>query len=167
MSIFRTRLQDCLPDLWRYGYALSMDRDLADDLVQDSAERALRKQHLWDKSRPLKPWLMTILLNQFRSHARRAGHLRLVQLDEDHHAANPPTAPVRLELAETTRAIQGLPPAQREALLLVVIGGLDYKAAAEVLDIPIGTVMSRISRARATLREKAADPRTTNRKGST
>lgn len=159
MPTFQKSLETCLPDLWRYAYSLSFDKALADDLVQDCAERALRKQQLWDRSRPLKPWLMTILLNIHRNTRRRGNFLRLVPVEDAPPTAAPGSTETRMDLADTARAIEMLPPEQREALLLVVIGGLSYKQAAEALDIPTGTLMSRIGRARRNLRQMtAADP---------
>lgn len=162
MRSFQTSLEACLPDLWRYAYSLCFDKARADDLVQDCAERALRKRQMWDPSRPLKPWLMVILLNIHRNTRRRDTFLRLVPEDDAPTTAAPATTEARLDLADTARAIQMLPPEQRDALLLVVIGGLSYKEAAETLDIPAGTLMSRIGRARRNLRHMtAADPVTT------
>jgi len=159
MPTFQKSLEACLPDLWRYAYSLSFDKAQADDLVQDCAERALRKRQLWDPSRPLKPWLMTILLNIHRNTRRRSTFLRLVPVDDAPATTAPATTEARMELADTARAIQMLPPEQRDALLLVVIGGLSYKEAAETLDIPTGTLMSRIGRARRNLRHMtAAEP---------
>lgn len=67
---FEAQLEDCLPDLWRYAWSLSRDRDAADDLVQDCVERALRKRLLWIPGRPLKPWLIKMLLNIYRDQWR-------------------------------------------------------------------------------------------------
>ncbi|WP_114286261.1 RNA polymerase sigma factor [Candidatus Halocynthiibacter alkanivorans] len=153
---FQTELQSCLPDLWRYACALCRDRDLADDLVQDCAERALRKRALWRPRGPLKPWLMKMLLNLWRNHCKKharsaalpafdpAGDLTLVAPDHLSGA---------LDLGDTARALAQLPEEQREALLTVVLGGLSYKDAARTLGIPAGTLMSRLGRARAALRQ--------------
>ncbi len=160
MSSFHERLEACLPDLWRFAFSLCRDRALADDLVQDCAERALRKRALLLPGRPLRPWLMKMLLNIFRNQMRRDRKLRAVPLDgdalerhEEFHVA--PAGGDRLELAEMARSLARLPAQQREALLAVVVGGLDYAGAARALDIPVGTLMSRISRARAKLRQGA------------
>ena len=72
---FDHHLKEALPHLWRYGYSLTRDRVQADDLVQDSVERALRKRKLWDQSQPLKPWVMKILLNVFRDRFRARNRL--------------------------------------------------------------------------------------------
>ena len=158
MSRFNTELKRTLPDLWRYAFALCNDRNRADDMVQDCAEKAIRKQKQWKKDRPLKPWLMTMLLNIFRNQYRRDTYLRLVPIDNGRlDIAEPAHAEHRAELAATARNINQLPPEQREALLTVVVGGLDYGQAARTLDIPRGTLMSRISRAREKLRKLRGD----------
>jgi len=155
MSAYEEQLQACLPDLWRYGYALCRNRDQADDLVQDCAERALRKRHLWRPTAALKPWLMKMLVNLYRNQVRdQSRRPVLVAMDT---GAREPAAPdglaARLHLGDCARALQVLPEEQREALLLVVIGGLSYKDAAAALGLPLGTLMSRLGRARAALRE--------------
>lgn len=125
---------------------------MADDLVQDCAERALLKQHLLNHTDAVKPWLMTMLLNIYRNQYKtRTGRGTHVPIDDVDTAA-PDTLGAQLELTETMRNLAQLPDDQREALLLVVVSGLSYKDAAASLDLPIGTVMSRIGRARATLR---------------
>ncbi len=158
MASFHQQLQDALPDLWRYAFALTRARDRADDLVQDCAERALRKRALWLPGRPLKPWLMKMLLNILRNdHARGAGRV-MVPFEEQIARAQPLIdTEGRLELAATARALARLPEAQREALLLVAVGGLDYSEAARALGIPVGTLMSRLSRARSRLRQWRAE----------
>ena len=157
MASFFRQLEDSLPDLWRYAFALGHDRDLADDLVQDTVERAMRKRALWIPGRPLKPWLTKILLNLFRDHcARSARHGEVMAAQElagavTSHAGSDQ----RLELLSVARGIAALPPEQREALLAVTVGGLDYGQAARAIGIPRGTLMSRIARARDRLRQAA------------
>jgi RNA polymerase sigma-70 factor (ECF subfamily) len=154
VSQFRIQLEDALPDLWRYAFSLTRNRALADDLVQDCAERAIRKRLLWMPGRPLKPWLMKILLNLFRSHHARNKGRHFMPLDDT--LADTGTRAdddSRLELAATLQGLEQLSDEQREALLLVVVGGLDYLQAAGALGIPVGTLMSRIARARAKLRK--------------
>ncbi len=168
MPEFRSQLQDCLPDLWRYAYALTRDRFLADDLVQDCAERALRKRDLWKQTGALKPWLIKMLLNLYRNQLRtQSRRPQLVAMDDMHHdPAAPDALDQKLALSQTARAMQKLPEDQREALLLVVLGGVSYKQAAVALNVPLGTLMSRLGRARAKLRELMADVPTADLKGA-
>ena len=168
MPEFRSQLQDCLPDLWRYAYALSHDRTMADDLVQDCAERALRKRDLWKQTGALKPWLMKMLLNLYRNQLRtQSRRPQLVAMDDMHHdPAAPDALDQKLALSQTARAMKKLPDDQREALLLIVLGGVSYKQAAVALNVPLGTLMSRLGRARAKLRELMADVPTADLKGA-
>jgi len=150
---FETQLEICLPDLWRYAWSLTRDRDAADDLVQDCVERALRKRLLWLPTRPLKPWLTRMLLNIYRDRWRREARYPTVGLDQIADlSAVTTTAEERLEIKAIWMRLETLPQEQREALLAVVIGGLSYDEAANALAIPKGTLMSRISRARAKLK---------------
>ncbi|GGE09037.1 RNA polymerase sigma factor [Aureimonas endophytica] len=152
-------IADCVPALRRYARALTHDRESADDLVQDCLERAIRKKGLWRPIGPLRPWLFRILLNLHRNGLRQKRRAPpAVALDEI--GTEPAVAagqPGRVALAEMARAMERLPPDQREALLLVAVEGLAYAEAAAVLGIPIGTLMSRIGRARALLRQWTED----------
>lgn len=155
MADFEDQIRACLPDLWRYAYSLTRNRDQADDLVQDCAERALKKRHLWDPSGSLRGWLATILLN-IRRNQLRSGLVRKPAEPLDALPFEPAateTLSGRLDLQDTLRALARLPEEQRDALTIVVLAGLSYKEAADTLDIPVGTLMSRISRARAGLRQ--------------
>lgn len=154
MPTYKQELQDCLPDLWRYAFALCRDAHIADDLVQDCAERALRKRKLWKPTGPLKPWLFTMLRNIYLNHLR-ANRSRPNTVTMDDMIREPVSMDAyseRMALSETARALSGLSDDQREVLLLVVLGGVSYKDAATTLEIPIGTLMSRLGRARANLR---------------
>lgn len=159
MSRFLDEMEGCVPALRRYARALTHDADRADDLVQDCLERAIRKGGLWKPSGPLRPWLFRILVNLWRNdlrHRRRAPDatpLSTISVEPQ----VPSAAPTRLALAETARAMQMLPAEQREALLLIAIEGMSYAEAASVLDIPLGTLMSRLARARAALRSLTED----------
>ncbi len=155
MQDFLDEIEEQIPSLRRYARALTHDRDKADDLVQDCLERAIRKRRLWRPTGPLRAWLFKILLNIYRNDLR---HLRsvpaplpLASLGSEPQAAGNQQG--RLALAETARAIGALPAEQREALLIVVLEGMSYREAADILGIPIGTLMSRIGRARAALKE--------------
>lgn len=156
IKTFDSQLEDCLPDLWRYAWSLTRDQSDADDLVQDCVERALRKRLLWIPGRPLRPWLTRMLLNIFRDRWRRESRYRTVDLDQAGELASVSGgAEERLEIIEIWKRMEQIPQDQREALLAVVIGGLTYDEAAQALEIPKGTLMSRISRARSKLASEA------------
>lgn len=154
---FEAQLETCLPDLWRFAWSLTHDRDAADDLVQDCVEKALRKRLLWVPGRPLKPWLTKMLLNIFRDQWRRRAQMPMVDIDAAAHiAALTGSAEDRLEVQAVWTQIAQLPQDQREALLTVAISGLSYAEAAKVLRIPTGTLMSRVARARAKIRHRTS-----------
>ncbi len=160
MSQFLDDVEACVPALRRYALALTRDRDTADDLVQDCLERAIRKKSLWRPIGPVRPWLFKILLNIYRNDLKRNRHRpTLVPMDnmttEPHHGGEQTS---RLALAETADAIDRLPAEQREALLLIVLEGVSYEEAAKILELPIGTLMSRLGRARASLRLLTDNP---------
>ena len=145
-------IEAAIPALRRLARGLTRDRVSADDLVQDCLERAVAKRHLWRREGPVLHWLYRIMVNRHRDAARRP-RLELVPLDG---LAEPPGRPgdqeAHLALREVQVAIARLPAEQRAALLLVTVEGLSFDAAAKVLDIPRGTLMSRLARARAQLR---------------
>ncbi|EKF16935.1 sigma-70 family RNA polymerase sigma factor [Nitratireductor pacificus] len=155
MPDFLDEIEACVPALRRYARALTRDAERADDLVQDCLERAIRKRGLWRPTGPLRAWLFRILLNTYRNDLRRDRRAPL-SLPIDALSGEPPSPagqPGRLALADTARALDKLTDEQREALLLVAIEGLSYAEAANALGIPLGTLMSRIARARETLRD--------------
>ena len=156
MSQFMDEIEECVPALWRYARALTHDPDCADDLVQDSLERAIRKRGLWRPSGSVRSWMFRILLNVYRNDLRRLRRSLAPLSLEAMPGGDPPgpdVQPGRLALAETARAMQALPLEQREVLLLVAVEEMSYAEAAAVLSIPVGTLMSRLARARATLRD--------------
>ena len=139
--------------LRRYALSLSQNRDDADDLVQDCVARALERSHLFTPGTNLRAWLMTILHNQFISGKRR-GHRISAQLPADwpdQSVATPPSQVMGLELRAVGEAFAKLPREQRRVILLVCVHGLKYEEAAERLGVAVGTVRSRLSRARAAL----------------
>lgn len=157
MATFEVQLNDSLPHLWRYGFSLTRAHHQTDDLVQDTVERGIRKRSLWDALQPLRPWLMKIELNIFRDKYRAQSRSGEVALEDDFdHGAEDRTIEARSELRAVLKRMNDLPEEQRQPLLLISIGGLSYAQAAEVLDVPMGTIMSRISRARAALNAEAA-----------
>ncbi|GAB5428132.1 MAG: sigma-70 family RNA polymerase sigma factor [Devosia indica] len=153
MVDFLDELEACVPALRRYARALTRNIDHADDLVQDCLERAISRRGLFRPSGPMRPWLFTILVNLHRN-ARRSEQRRGPHLDADSlpELGTPAPQHSHLALAELSRAIDGLPLEQKETLLLVTLEGMAYAEAASILDIPLGTLMSRLGRARANLR---------------
>jgi RNA polymerase sigma-70 factor, ECF subfamily len=164
LSDFLDDMTACVPALRRYAHALTRNPERADDLVQDCLERAIRKQGLWRPTGPLQAWLFKMLLNIYRNdarHRRRRGDTVPIDglLVEP---SIPASQPGRLALSEVARAVGTLPDDQREALLLVVLEGASYADAADILGIPQGTLMSRLGRARAALKQltgNAGEPR--------
>ena len=139
-----------IPRLRRYARALAGDGHRADDLVQDTLERALVKFRLWRRGSDLRAWLFTIMHNVFINQLKARREFALDEAVE----AGLPSAPQSdaLELRDLDAALRKLPPEQREVLLLVGLEQLSYSEASKVLDVPVGTVMSRLSRGRERLR---------------
>ena len=148
-----------IPRLRRYARALTGQEERADDLVQDTLERALDKWRFWQSSRDLRPWLFSIMHNLHIDQHRR--ETRIDYCDD----ADLPELPQRaeqtdaLELRDLDRALTLLPLEQREVLLLVALEELSYADVAKAIDQPIGTVMSRLSRARTRLKAILAGER--------
>ena len=140
--------------LRRYARALTRDVVSADDLVQDCLTRALGKLHLWQDGSDLRAWLFTILHNQYVNHIRRAVREgAAVALNEtEPMLSRAPQQGKRLELRDLERAITQLPEEQRSVILLVGLEGMRYEEVAAVLDVPVGTIRSRLSRGREALR---------------
>ena len=143
-----------IPRLRRYARALTRDVVTADDLVQDCLTRALGKLHLWQQGSDLRAWLFTILHNQYVNHIRRAVREgAAVGLNESEPLlSRAPQQGKRLELRDLERAIAKLPEEQRTVILLVGLEGMRYEEVAAVLDVPVGTIRSRLSRGREALR---------------
>src|SRR5271163_247065 len=143
-----------IPRLRRYARALTREPVAADDLVQDCLARALGKLHLWQEGTDLRAWLFTILHNQFVNQVRRAIREGVaVGLSEtEPMLTQAPHQGSRLELRDLERAIGKLPEEQRSVILLVGLEGMHYEEVAEILDVPVGTVRSRLSRGREALR---------------
>ena len=143
-----------IPRLRRYARALTGDAAAADDLVQDTLERALLKQALWREGSDLRAWLFTVMHNVFINQVRGVAASRTVPLDEAliQTRAGAAQAGDRLEIRDLDAALQALPDEQRSVVLLVGMEQLSYDEAARVLEVPIGTVMSRLSRGRERLR---------------
>jgi RNA polymerase sigma-70 factor (ECF subfamily) len=154
MTDVRLQLVTELPHLRRFARALVGDAALADDLVQDCIERALTKCHLYDPARPLRAWLYAILRNLHISGLRRNNRSAVVKtVDEltDGEGAVAANQEQRLSIALISEALDHLPQAQREVIVLVALEEMSYRDVAEIVGVPIGTVMSRLSRARSAL----------------
>ena len=146
-------LEPLIPALRRYAYALVRDHDGADDLVQDTLERALSRWSLRRTDGDLRAWLFTIQRNlhvsALRQDQRRGAH---VELDE---ATTPSTAAQQengMEMQDVLAALDQLPEEQKSLLLLIGVEDFSYDDAARVMGVPMGTVMSRLSRGRQRLR---------------
>ena len=141
-----------IPRLRRYARALAGDQHAADDLVQDTLERAINKRHLWRPGSDLRAWLFAIMHNVFVNQLRARAARPESALDEDDLPPVPSVQGVRLEIRDLESALAALSPEQREIVLLVGLEQLSYAEVARALDIPIGTVMSRLFRGRERLR---------------
>lgn len=150
---FEADVIDKLPQLRRYARALTGDSAWADDLVQDAAERALMRRKAFRPGSNLRAWLFTILRNLYIDQLRAR---REVTVDDEHapwrSLAAPPTEVDGLVLRDVQHALYQLSMEQREVLLLVGVEELTYLETSAVLGVPIGTVMSRLSRAREHMR---------------
>jgi len=145
-----------IPRLRRYARALLGDRYAADDLVQDTLERAWNKFHLWRPGSDLRAWLFAIMHNVFVNQVRSKRSEMEKTMEELPVIAVRATQSDSLEIADVERALRALPDEQREVLLLVAIEEMSYDEASRALAIPIGTVMSRLSRARERMRRLIA-----------
>lgn len=165
-TAFRQQLLGTIPRLRRYARSLVFDASAADDLVQTALERALAHWHQFDQRRDILVWVVSIAHNAFmddrRRHARMSSHLGALHGDDSPSGPDMQPAPgidvgLRMDL---NAAVAKLSVEQREPLLLVALEQFSYAECAEALGIPIGTVMSRVSRARAALRALLDGPAT-------
>ena len=142
-----------LRPLWRFGLSLSGNTEAADDLAQATVLRAMERAHQFNGDR-LQGWLMTICRSIWLNELRRAQIRRTGALDSAEALAVKdinPGAEANIFAAEVFSKVMALPEAQRSTVELVYVQGFKYSEAARILDVPIGTVMSRLSAARATL----------------
>ena len=154
---FSDQLIAVLPRLRRFARGLTGSAVEADDLVQAACERALARRHQFQEGTRFDSWMFrivqTIWIDQVRSRdVRKEGG----EIAEERLGSDEPVRRVeaRLALEEVRRAVDRLPPDQRTALLLVTVDGLSYKEAAEVVRVPVGTIMSRLARARIALQQQ-------------
>src|SRR5262249_24688320 len=154
---FSDQLVAVLPRLRRFARGLTGSAVEADDLVQAACERALARQHQFQEGTRFDSWMFriaqTIWIDQIRA---PNGRKEEAEADAERSGPDEPMRRVeaKLALSEVGRALQELPPEQRVALLLVTVDGLSYKEAAAVVDVPVGTIMSRLARARIALQGK-------------
>lgn len=154
MNDFAWLIEAEIPRLRRYARALTRDAARADDLVQDTLARGIAKQYLWQPGTNLRAWLFTLMHNQNVNQVRRSAR-EGVAVDIDNFRdgiASANDTSTSLVLRDLERGLAELLVEQRQVILLVGLEGMSYQEAAEVLDIPIGTVRSRLSRGRAQLR---------------
>jgi RNA polymerase sigma factor (sigma-70 family) len=149
----RTLVIEQLPALRRYARALTGDSWAADDLVQDTLERACAKWQLWLAGTNLRAWLFTLMHNLYLNERRRVQPTANATPLDDIQSELPAEAEDRDTALDISRCLQRLPDDQRAVLLLVALEDMSYAEAAKVLGVPVGTVMSRLSRARSRLRE--------------
>jgi RNA polymerase sigma-70 factor, ECF subfamily len=149
---------DHVPALRRYARSLTLGSEAADDLVQQTLLRAIERRHGFRADAPLRPWLFSILHNLFISAKRKEGVERraLDHLASEAEVSDGTDPAARARLRAVMQRFDGLPEAQREVLHLIAVEGLSYQEASDALGVPIGTIMSRLSRARSGLREAPA-----------
>ena len=151
MPHFLNELEQCIPALRRYAYTLYYQQDQADDLVQDCLERAIKKKLLWQQGTSLRAWLFTMQHNLYVNQLKRLGRQpqMITETEQLTHALEPHKSDALIH--DIDFCMQQLPEDQRQILLLVSVEGFSYKEVGEIVGIPLGTVMSRLSRARKAL----------------
>lgn len=156
MKDLHKQILGCLPSLRRYSRALTGSSEQADDLVQECLARAIDRLHLFKPGTNMRSWLFTILHNQHINLVKRQARRPDREALEDREAitASVPAGQEQyLALQDIQKALEKLPKDQREVLLLIGLEEMSYVEASEILGIPVGTVMSRLSRARGQLRK--------------
>lgn len=167
---FQRDMVSLLPRLRRFAWGLCGNRDGADDLVQAACERAMTRVHQWQHGTRLDSWLFqiirTLYIDGLRSEAVRVRHLETVASSDihPHEEAGPE---VQMHLEQARRAIARLPEDQRSAFLLVAVEGYSYREAAEIIGVPMGTMASRVTRARDALLSVLRDARPLDAGGGT
>ncbi|WP_026180636.1 sigma-70 family RNA polymerase sigma factor [Henriciella marina] len=152
---FVARLENLISELRAFAVSLCRDRSIADDLVQDTCLKAWASRHMFDETQSMRPWLFRILRNEFYMQKRR--DWRSVNLEPDVIAAAL-VAEAQQETAKDFARMEGiiseLPDGQRDALILILAAGMTYEEAGEVCGCSAGTIKSRVSRARDTVRQR-------------
>lgn len=154
-DVLRHELGALLPRLRRFARALTRHREDADDLVQIAVERALTRAHQWQSGSRLDSWIFRIMQNAWIDEVRARSRAPLVVMDEDMAEAAAETASAGgvspADALAVRQAVGALSDEHRSVVALVLVEGLPYKEAAEVLGIPVGTLTSRLARARGAL----------------
>jgi RNA polymerase sigma-70 factor (ECF subfamily) len=154
---FREEMIAFLPRLSRFAYSLTGNMDQRDDLVQETCARALAHRDQWQPGTRLDSWMFRIAQNIWfdrkRAEKSRGGSVDIHAVDDLVGCDGRAVTQSRLDLAEVLRGLDRLSPQHRVLIALVCVEGLTYREAADVLDIPVGTVMSRLSRARLALHD--------------
>jgi RNA polymerase sigma factor (sigma-70 family) len=154
VSDLAAEIEPHIPALRRYAWGLVRNQEAADDLVQDCLERALGRRHLRRRDADMRAWLFTILrnvyLNNVRQRNRRGPHVEFQEADGQ--ASSDGDGERNLIVRDALRALDDLPEEQRSLLLLIAVEDFSYQEAADLFGVPAGTIMSRLSRARANLR---------------
>lgn len=160
MVLFSHLIVEQIPGLRRYARALTGgQRENADDLVQDTLERAYAKWHLFRLGSDLRPWLFSIMHNVFVNDMRLLkNRITLAPLEDERESAQPATQIDQIMARQTLAAVGRLLPELREVLVLVSVEAFSYAETAKILNIPLGTVMSRLARARMQLRALMEEP---------
>jgi RNA polymerase sigma-70 factor (ECF subfamily) len=141
-----------IPKLRRYARALTKNTQTADDLVQDCLERAWRKAQRWEAGTDLRAWLFTVMHNVYINGLRRKRPETEPMAHEDYEDPRPQAPDAGLQLRDLEQGLARLSPDQREVLLLVCLEEMSYEQVAAVTGVPVGTVMSRLHRARERMR---------------
>jgi RNA polymerase sigma-70 factor (ECF subfamily) len=151
-SALREALVKSIPSLRAFAISLCHDRTEADDLVQETLIRAWNNLANFEEGTNLKAWLFTILRNNFYNGLRKLKHQSdYARTMDDSHFIVPPSQEKIMEFGDMMRGLQELPPDQREALILVTVENMSYEEVAAICDCPVGTIKSRVNRARARL----------------
>lgn len=153
MDEFKRLLVAHMPGLMRYALALIGNYNSAENLVQDTLGRALKDHQQWDKNRSLKPWLHHILHNQFIDLQHRDKTSPVIDVNpEEILSVIAPAQPDLVTMRGLLAALMKLPVEQKEVLLMVSLEGMEYREVSEIIEVPLGTVMSRLHQSRQHLR---------------
>lgn len=151
---FKDQLLEAIPSLRAFARSLAYSADKADDLVQQTLMKAWDKQSSFQMGTNIRAWLFTILRNEFYSQMRKKGR-EISDADGaiSENMAVHPEQSGKLDLQDMYKALEALPDDQREAIILIGASGMSYEEAAEICGVAVGTIKSRVSRARARLLE--------------